>query len=183
MSRILEALKRAVPPSRLDAPSSTSQPLIFEKVNLKGPDPETVRRDIEAKKEEARRRYVLNESAPRPAFSRETRHFLWVFGALLAACAATAWLWPKPAPAPALSTPEETIRLHERIVELSAALEEQKAENERLRETAATITTPADESELQRLEGEVKRLNRRLAIMLQDNLAKDEEIARLSGRP
>ena len=175
MSRILDALRKAVPPN-------PPKPLIFEKVSFDTPNSETVKREVESKKEYARLRYILNEPGARPALSNETRNFLWVTGALLAACLVAGFLWPRPeSPVDSKRLAEESMRLHERVAQLESELAAKQDESSSLA-SVPVLPNPNSAAELESLRDEVKRLNRRLAVMLQDNLEKDQEIARLSSR-
>lgn len=178
MSRILDALKKAVPLAR-DVSTEPAKPLIFEKISFEAPSPEAVRREVEAKKESARLRYLLNERAVRPVFSEEKRHFVWVLTALFAAGLAAVLLWPR---TPSVETADvsDTARWEERVTQLENDLESKDLEIERLRRAGERAAT-SDDGELESLRAEVRKLNRRLAIMLQDNLEKDQEIARLQN--
>lgn len=177
MSRILEALKNAVPGSRSQNPPP-SKPLIFEKVSFDAPTPETVRREVEAKKESARIRYLLNE---KPASGPGSKtHWIRGGSAFLIACTAAFWLWPRPS-GELRRLAEENMRLHENIAALESRAAERQAELDDRRALQSAPTAEQAE-ELESMRGEVRRLNRRLAVMLEDNLAKDQEITRLSGR-
>jgi hypothetical protein len=178
MSRILDALKKAVPLAR-EASSEPAKPLIFEKVSFDAPSPENVRREVEARKESARLRYLLNEQAARPVFSEEKRQFVWVLTALVAAGLAAVLLWPRDSQAPKAEA-SETARWEERVAQLEAELDAKNLEIERLRKDSR-VEASAGDSEVESLRAEVRKLNRRLTVMLQDNLEKDQEIARLQN--
>jgi hypothetical protein len=185
MSRILDALKKAVPKgATAEEPASSpaqKPPAIFERVILESNEREELRRRIEAKKESARLRYLLNEGGVRTsAHYPEERSFPWIGAVGLAALAlggifalVLSFHGVRSRPLSPLSQETAAAGYELKIAALTS-------ENSDLKKLAAALQKE-DVERLKIVEAENIKLRHRLEVMLQDNLSKDQTIARLAS--
>jgi hypothetical protein len=189
MSRILDALKKAVPGNSSKGPAAPAQkPLaIFEKVIFESNEREEARSQIEAKKESARLRYLLNEGPGARAYYPERgpsgRTGMALAAIFLLAVFLGALAWTQNL----RNVPVSETQLQRTIADKELQLTALRSENADLKKLTEVLRrekdrqTAATDARAKKLQAENEKLKHGLEVVLQDNLAKDRILAERSS--